>query len=583
MNGPTQIIDATVPPVDEFEELVVRGELSRTQRGLWLAGRIVFWFAVAYFVVAVPATLAGVGADTIDGIGLGLMVISIPMVVWGASSFSHTNRGPWLLIAGAIAFQAAAWTVRGALIANGYEEVALYPPSTSSPTGWLLAPDLLSAASYTLIAAAMVWFGRLRSPRSTLASTLDVTIVVAAMSVVAWLVAVEPVLRSNAAIHLEIQSVLYTTFDMVLVFVGARHLFGTTVRHRPERYLLYGIGALIIGDLALQIAYSSYVSDWPFSFQPPTAAFPVAPAMAAAAATHPGMRIVATRRPALSRSSVQIAAIATGMLTPPVVLALGIDQPIHRFLVAGGCAALAGLLVWRYWATLNGLWRAENRAARAEAQERRRIAQQLHDGAIQDLLAVRFQIAAAGPDVSHLRDGIDTTLSSVRSAVAALRDSLDGTDTFAEVIAVDLERLEGLGHHVEFTQRVTEDVSPMSVSLAYRNTREALRNVARHAEASTVKVDVRCTDGWLAVSVTDDGRGFDRTEAAERARAGHIGVVSMAETVTEVGGEFAIISPLSANGGTTVTFQIPAQLSSSPIGTDHHLDVPAAHSVSSGR
>jgi signal transduction histidine kinase len=90
----------------------------------------------------------------------------------------------------------------------------------------------------------------------------------------------------------------------------------------------------------------------------------------------------------------------------------------------------------------------------------------------------------------------------------------------------------------------------------FRVAQEALTNVAKHAGARTVSVDVLCDDGELVLVVRDDGQGFDVDEERAKAAAGNsIGLLGMEERVTSVGGRFAVES--TRRRGTTVHARFP--------------------------
>jgi len=101
---------------------------------------------------------------------------------------------------------------------------------------------------------------------------------------------------------------------------------------------------------------------------------------------------------------------------------------------------------------------------------------------------------------------------------------------------------------VEFKPRdVPQDVRPETALCLFRVAQESLRNVARHAGASTVEVSLRKVDGGLEMAVRDNGTGFDSTQ--DRARHS-LGLASMKERVHLLGGELAIDS--EPGHGTTV-------------------------------
>jgi signal transduction histidine kinase len=88
----------------------------------------------------------------------------------------------------------------------------------------------------------------------------------------------------------------------------------------------------------------------------------------------------------------------------------------------------------------------------------------------------------------------------------------------------------------------------------FRIAQEALQNALRHAGAERIEVRLEDGGGRLALSVADDGRGFDT--AAPEVRGRRLGLTSMEERATELGGHLAIESQPGA--GTTVRLDVPA-------------------------
>jgi signal transduction histidine kinase len=94
-------------------------------------------------------------------------------------------------------------------------------------------------------------------------------------------------------------------------------------------------------------------------------------------------------------------------------------------------------------------------------------------------------------------------------------------------------------------------LEPELETACFRVAQEALTNVARHARARRVWVELRGRAGWVELAVRDDGVGFDVESARARANRGtSMGLLGMQERVTLVGGAFEIV-PL-AEGGTEV-------------------------------
>ena len=90
----------------------------------------------------------------------------------------------------------------------------------------------------------------------------------------------------------------------------------------------------------------------------------------------------------------------------------------------------------------------------------------------------------------------------------------------------------------------------------YRLTQEALHNIAKHAQARHVRVEIETRGREFVLVVRDDGRGFSVDETAERSIRGGLGLTSMRERAALVGGILTIDS--AASRGTTVLVRIPA-------------------------
>jgi signal transduction histidine kinase len=108
------------------------------------------------------------------------------------------------------------------------------------------------------------------------------------------------------------------------------------------------------------------------------------------------------------------------------------------------------------------------------------------------------------------------------------------------------------GIDYELVDRVGTGPSPQAAAVLYRIAVEALRNVARHAHASRVRVELQSTDGRVEVTVADDGVGFRPSPP----RRGHFGLSIMTERAELAGGAISIDSRPGA--GSTLVFWIPA-------------------------
>src|SRR3954463_8749046 len=97
-------------------------------------------------------------------------------------------------------------------------------------------------------------------------------------------------------------------------------------------------------------------------------------------------------------------------------------------------------------------------------------------------------------------------------------------------------------------------LAPQAEEQAYRIALEAVHNAVKHAEATAVRVDIIDLDDAVAVTVTDDGGGFDPTIAGP----GHLGLSSMRERAAAIGADLHIST---GPGGTTVRLTLPVSAS----------------------
>jgi signal transduction histidine kinase len=202
----------------------------------------------------------------------------------------------------------------------------------------------------------------------------------------------------------------------------------------------------------------------------------------------------------------------------------------------------------------------------AHEEERRRVAVELHDELGQILTAVRIDLAAlehlagGGRASAHLRaavQSVDGAMDRVRDLALALRPSvLDDLGLPAAIrwYADRFARDAGLQAHL-----MIDDIPRLEPELetaCFRVAQEALTNVARHARARRVWLDLRFRGGRLELTVRDDGVGFDATAARERAIGGaSLGLLGMQERVNLVGGEYDVKTV--PGGGTEVRAYLP--------------------------
>ncbi|MEU9844352.1 histidine kinase [Actinomadura sp. NPDC048032] len=208
-------------------------------------------------------------------------------------------------------------------------------------------------------------------------------------------------------------------------------------------------------------------------------------------------------------------------------------------------------------------------AARAAAEERARIARDMHD-VLAHAVSLMVVQAEAGPVVVHTDPGqaervFDAIADAGRDAMTQLRRTLgvlkEEQDHGVRAPQPTIGALPGLVEHVNRTQvRVRLTVEGVRRGLAadadlaaYRIVQEALTNTVKHAGARTAEVLLRWTDHELEITVTDDGRGRDGADPGWR--RGGDGLIGIGERAAACGGT-AEAGPLPG-GGFRVSATLP--------------------------
>jgi signal transduction histidine kinase/ketosteroid isomerase-like protein len=204
---------------------------------------------------------------------------------------------------------------------------------------------------------------------------------------------------------------------------------------------------------------------------------------------------------------------------------------------------------------------AESRArlVRAGDEARRRFERDLHDGAQQRLVSLGMELRAAEADVpsdvgelpgvlSRLATGLTDVLDDLRELSRGLHPAVLSEDGLGPALhSLALRSAVPVDLRVDLDSQRFEE--PVEVA-AYYVASEALTNTAKHAEASRAEVRVVHRNGWLKLSVSDDGRGGADASSGS-------GLTGLVDRVEAIGGSIEIDSP--PDGGTTVTVKLPAR------------------------
>jgi signal transduction histidine kinase len=199
---------------------------------------------------------------------------------------------------------------------------------------------------------------------------------------------------------------------------------------------------------------------------------------------------------------------------------------------------------------------------RAEEEERRRIAGDLHDDPVQGLAAVAMGLDVlarstgdprSADAASKIREIVRSTIAGLRSLTFELHPRVLEEEGVAAALRAGLKRRD-IGAAVEIDDRFDREPPTEPRTILYRIAQEALTNVRKHAMAARVHVTLEHRDGVYRVKVADDGVGFSATDVRVE-RAGHMGLSSMRERAELAGGGCRILS--LPEGGTTVEFWVP--------------------------
>ena len=204
----------------------------------------------------------------------------------------------------------------------------------------------------------------------------------------------------------------------------------------------------------------------------------------------------------------------------------------------------------------------------ASEQERRRWARELHDETLQSLAGLRVGLSGAlRGDEAELRSAVEQAVENVAEDIANLRmlivelrpAALDEYGAAAAIQSLAERTASRQGLEIDAHIDLAWDRGDISTrhtseleSTVYRIVQECLTNVARHAEAEQVRVEVAEHDGCIEIAVSDDGGGFDSSASDVKG----FGLTGMRERVELAGGHLGIES---SSSGTTVRAKLPVR------------------------
>jgi PAS domain S-box-containing protein len=200
----------------------------------------------------------------------------------------------------------------------------------------------------------------------------------------------------------------------------------------------------------------------------------------------------------------------------------------------------------------------------AQEEERKRVARELHDVVGQDvaMLGIELGKAARGTSLSDVRNAINKLSANLQTITSDLQQlshrlhpsTLDhlslslAIKEHCEALAAQHEDIEFTFNSINVPNSVSKDVA----LCLFRIVQEALGNVVKHSKARRARVQLVGSSQDVALSIQDDGDGFDLEAAKAK---GRLGLVSMSERLRIIGGSISIYSRPSA--GTRIEVRVP--------------------------
>jgi len=214
------------------------------------------------------------------------------------------------------------------------------------------------------------------------------------------------------------------------------------------------------------------------------------------------------------------------------------------------------------------------RIIKAQENERRRIAREIHDGPAQAMsnVVLKAEICEkmAGIDIDrtigelrNLKDVVRLCLKDVRRVIYDLRPmSIDdlGLKTTLQKYIENFRNEHSINIDLKIKGN-DKRIKDSNISLAvFRVVQEALNNTYKHADATSVSIQLECADKSILLRIKDDGKGFDISSLSELTRDddGGFGIIGMKERIELLEGEFTINS--ETNVGTTIMVKLPYEV-----------------------
>jgi signal transduction histidine kinase len=418
--------------------------------------------------------------------------------------------------------------------------------------------DALYLPGYPVLAAGLALLALGRSTGRDWAGLIDAAIIAIGFGLLSWVLVMVPYFNDPSLGMVELlASLAYPVGDVLLLSLAAR--LATTPGRRTAAF------RLLIASLAVTMAADTLFSVLSLSGASVAVTDPMYQVdylLLGAAGLHPSMAGLSepSRRRQARLGRGRLLAMGAAALVAPALLIVQRLQgsDIEVAAIAGAWAVLFVLVMVRMAGLVRGIERAEadrrlvlDRTVQAAEAERRHVAGELHDGPIQRLAVLSYDLErakqrmlgnpAAVARVEHAQAALSAEVQGLRELMASLRPPTldevgleaalrDQVGAFARRSGVDCSV------RVDLAGRLDGELE----TVVYRVTQEALANVARHAGAGRVWLELDGAGDWVDLCIGDDGVGFEPSASSILVRDGRFGLAAMQERVEMAGGQFSV-------------------------------------------
>jgi signal transduction histidine kinase len=515
---------------------------------------------------------------------------AVVFMVFGVRRHRPANTAPWrALIAAQVIYLAADLT---------FYTLHFLVGSDAYPS----AADALYLGHYPFVIIGVLLLVRSRTRGSDFGSLLDAAIIATGFGVLSLVFLIEPnVATEGMPLLARLVSAAYPVMDVLVLAAAARLVVGAGPRQTAFYLFTASLAVLLATDTAYAYAQTNGLYQInSLSGKLLDAGWLTFYLLLGASALHPSMRTMVERdlRTRSRIGSGRLLFLAGAVLLAPIAVVLENLRGEHgdTALIAVICGILFVMVVYRMsglvrevesssaqlrersgmlQSTLAELEKAEadrkhllDKTMRGAEQERTRLAAELHDGPIQRLTALGYQLEQAALTLRRgdeqraklllgtAQRGLRGEVDELRGLMTTLRPPVLDERGLALALTEELDTFErDTGIVCTLQSHHDARLEPEVETVLYRVVQEALANVAKHANAHHVWVYLRTEDDQVDMHVRDDGDGFDAGRVGGMVDNGHFGLAGMRHRVEMAAGSYHLLS--APGRGTSIFVQVP--------------------------